>query len=570
MNKILNSISVFILLLVNGIKRFYINTFFTVIIFGITFYLINWDNLSNYDSKILERIISVSILGFLISTLFTLIAEKLNYNSTKLIIINVITSFVVPILYFFFILTDITDKYQVTTLAGIAIALALISIYFANKTDNENFTIHFSYLVKTLFVAAIITMIVMLGLFLCTAAVYYLIYKFNEVSKIYATIASFCWIVLFVNLFLSYLPKKADDYKIPKFFKVLTLYTALPVYLGLIVILYIYLGKIIVTQKFPSGQLNWFASYASIIGIFLFLSLKQYFDENAIVKWYVKLFGYILLPIIAMQCIAYGIRFSNYGLTSARYISIVLIGVSIVTAIVSLIRRGKHVPYVLFLLALCSLITTTGYFNLYDAPVREQESRLNRVLKDNSMIDNNNKIIAKADVDTQTKIKITSSYDYIVRVGYKNFTLLKDNSAQSLTFKQLFGFEQEYEINNYNQNNQYIENNTYVNYGSLAQGINISGYNNLIDINNNKIGAVKNLNNNVLIINSNGKEYTFDLNIFVNDLFIKYGVTNMLPQDTLVLEEGNKKLVITNISFTVNNDNQKVQINNIEGYILEK
>jgi len=569
MNKILNSITVFILLLVNGIKRFYINTFFTVIIFGIIFYLINWKNVSKYDEKILERIIFVAILGFLISTLFTLVVEKITHYSTKLIIINVITSIALPILYFFFILTDIANKYQVTTLAGIVIALVFISIYFANKTDNENFTIHFSYLIKTLFVAAIITTIIMLGLFLCTAAVHYLIYKFSDVAKIYATIASFCWIALFVNLFLSYLPKKADDYKTPKFFKILTLYTALPVYLGLIVILYVYLGKIIVTQKFPSGQLNWFASYASIIGIFLFLSLKQYFDENEIVKWYVKLFGYILLPIITMQCIAYGIRFSNYGLTSARYISIVLIGVSIVTAVVSLIRRGKHVPYVLFLLALCSLITTTGYFNLYDAPVREQESRLTRVLKDNSMIDNNNKIIAKADADTQTKIKITSSYNYMVRVGYKNITLLKDNSAESLTFKQLFGFEQEYAINNNNPNNQYIAKNTYVNYGSIGQGINISGYNNLIEINNSKKNAIKSLNNNVLVIN-NDKEYTFDLNTLVNNLFIKYGVTNMLPQGELELEEGNGKLVITNISFFVDNDNQKININNIEGYILEK
>ncbi|HZK70704.1 MAG TPA: hypothetical protein VFD03_04170, partial [Clostridia bacterium] len=96
MNKAFNSISAFILILINGIKRFYTNTCFTVIIFGISVYLINWDRISSDVSKMFGRIILVSILGFLISTLFTLIAEKLNHNTKLLKIINVITSFIVP------------------------------------------------------------------------------------------------------------------------------------------------------------------------------------------------------------------------------------------------------------------------------------------------------------------------------------------------------------------------------------------------------------------------------------------------------------------------------------------
>ena len=571
MSKAFNSISAFILILVNGIKRFYTNTCFTVIIFGISAYLINWDGISSDVSKMLGRIILVSILGFLISTLFTLIAEKLNHNTKLLKIINVITSFIVPILYFFFILTDIENKYQSTSLAGIFIALILIAIYFANKTNNENFSNHFSYIIKNLFVAAIVTLIVMLGLFLCTAAVYFLIYKFSEVYKIYATIASFCWIVLFVNLYLAMLPKNQEDYKTPKFFKVITLYTALPIYIGLIIILYIYLGKILVTHNFPSGQLNWFASFASLIGIFLFLTLKQYYNNNAFVKWYVKLFGYILLPIIAMQCIAYNIRVLSYGFTSLRYISIVLIGISIVTAIVSLIKSGKYVPYILFLLALCSIITTTGLLNLYDVPVYEQESRLVRALKDNSMLDNNNKIAAKSDIDQQTKIKITSAYDYIVTNNVEKSKLLKDYTSEAKSFKQIFGFDREVEIRSdpySNQNDQ----NTYVNYNSELQEININGYNTLLNVSNYNLkqNFIKEINNNVLTIKFNEKVFTFDLNTFIKDLYKEYGITNAIAisQDKLMIEQG--KLLITNISFNVNKGNDVIIINNIDGYILGK
>ncbi len=568
MNKALSSITTFVWLLVNGIKRFYVNTFITVVIFSISFYLINWENISDDISKIFMRIILVSILGFLISTLFTLVVEKVNKNSKLLKIINVSTSFIVPILYFFFIFTDIENKYQGASLAGIFIALILICIYFANKTNSENFSIHFSYLIKSLFVAAIVTIIVILGLLLCTAAVHFLIYKFSNFGKIFASIASFCWIVLFLNLFLATLPKNVEDYKIPKFFKVITLYTALPVYLGLVLILYIYLAKILVTQKFPSGQLNWFASFASLIGIFLFLTLKQYYNGNTFVKWYAKLFGYIILPIIAMQCIAYSIRFLNYGLTSARYISVVLIFISIITAIVSLFKSGKYVPWVLFLLALCSLITTTGFLNLYDVPLNEQETRLFKVLKDNSIIDDGNKITAKTDIDLQTKIKITSAYDYIEKEDIKKSKLLRDYNFESESFKKIFGFDKEFEKN---EDNQYNNSDIYVSYNTEAQEININGYKNLLNVSNVYTQkSIKEINGNVIKITNNEKEYSYDLNGFIANLYEEYGVTEIIPQDKLMVEQGNTKLIITNIIFYVNKETKGITINGVDGYILEK
>ncbi len=568
-NKVLNQISAFISLLANGIKRFYTNAFFTVIIFGIAFYLINWDKIGDDLTKTLGRIILVSILGFLISTLFTLIAEKLNRNSKLMRIINIITSFLVPTLYFFFILKDIENKYQVTTLVGIFIALTLVAIYYANKTNNEEFTIHFSYLIRNLFFSAIISLIVMLGLFLCTAAVYFLIYRFSELHKIYATISAFSWIILFTNLFLAMLPKNSADYKIPKFFKVTTLYTALPVYIGLVLILYIYLGKILITQKFPSGQLNWFASFASLIGIFLFLSLKQYYNENAFVKWYVKLFGYVILPIIAMQCIAYGIRFFSYGLTSPRYISIILIGISIVTAVLSLIKGGKHVPYILFLLALCAVITTTGFFNLHDVPIYEQEARLVRLLRDDSMIDNNKEIIAKPDIDVNARVKITSAYDYIVNNNIQKSKLLKGHDSKEKSFKQVFGFEKEFEKN---EDMRYNNDNIYVSYNSQEQELSISGYSKLIKINYYyKQNISKEISDtNTLKIHHNEKEYAFELDKFIKELYQQFGITDIISQEKLMLEQGNYKVVISNISFEVNKNNNEIKINNVDGYILEK
>jgi MFS family permease len=567
MNKAIGSISNFMKVLVNGTKRFYINTCFTLIIFGITFYLINWDGISSDVTKILGRIIMVSILGFLISILFTLITERLNHSlKQQLKIINIIISFAIPVLYFFFILTDIDNRYQVTTLIGILIALALVSVYFSNKRNNEEFSIHFSYIVKNLFTAAIISLIVMLGLFLCMAAIYYLIYRFSDLDQIFVTILSFCWIVLFVNLFLAKLPQKSEEYRIPKFFKVITLYTALPIYVGLIFILYIYLGKIAITRKFPSGQLNWFASFASLIGIFLFVTLKQYSHKNTFVKWYVKLFGYVLLPIIIMQCIAVNIRFQNYGLTSVRYVSMILIGISIITAIVSLIKKGKHIPYVLFLGALCSLIVTTGPLNLYYVPLREQEARLVKVLKYNSMFDNN-KIIPNPNIDQKEKIKITSAYNYIVYDDIEKSELLNEYNSKS--FKQIFGFEKEFEENDYGR---YDNNDIYVHYNSEAREIDISEYYSILRIEPiyYKEQVIKRIDNNILTVKYDEIEHSIDLNSFIKDLYEEYGTTDMIPQDNLVIEQDNIKFIITNIGFRVDKNSNEIEIHDVNGYILKK
>ena len=207
MNKLLHSIREFVLLLENGIKRFYIAAFFTLIVFGISCFLIYGDNITDDIEKILIRISFVSFLGIFISILTVLFKEKLNSNTKVYNITSAILSFAIPILYFFFILTDVENKYQMATIFGIFIAFMLIIVYFSNKTSNEKFSTHFSYLVKTLFTSSIISFLVMLGLFLCTSAVYFLIYEFNEPYKIYYIIASFCWLVLFINLFLAMLPK---------------------------------------------------------------------------------------------------------------------------------------------------------------------------------------------------------------------------------------------------------------------------------------------------------------------------------------------------------------------------
>ena len=178
------------------------------------------------------------------------------------------------------------------------------------------------------------------------------------------------------------------------------------------------------------------------------------------------------------------------------------------------------------------------------------------------------KIVAKVNVDLEAKIKITSSYDYIEKTDATKSKLLKDYDLKTQSFKQIFGFDKEFEANETNQQNG---SSNYVNYYLENQEIIISGYSNLLNFSNNN-NITHRVINNILIINNKQKEYNFDLNNITNDLFKEYGLseTNIQMIDKLIIVQGNSKLVITNISFNVNKSNNKIDILSAEGYLLEK
>jgi hypothetical protein len=144
------------------------------------------------------------------------------------------------------------------------------------------------------------------------------------------------------------------------------------------------------------------------------LTLEQYKEENKLAKIFTKYGGYVIIPIIVMQFTAMYIRISNYGLTSARYVSLALNILAVIFAIVSLIKSGKYIKQTLLDAIFVALFLTISPMNLQDVPVFEQTWRLTRVLNQNGMIENGS-IVAKEDIPHEDKITITSAYNYINR-----------------------------------------------------------------------------------------------------------------------------------------------------------
>lgn len=80
----------------------------------------------------------------------------------------------------------------------------------------------------------------------------------------FATVAS--------GFFLAYATRE-EEFTYPKVWKVIVAYVSFPVYLLLLGVLWVYLGKCVVTWKLPNGQINWLVTMAAVLWMVLHLVL---------------------------------------------------------------------------------------------------------------------------------------------------------------------------------------------------------------------------------------------------------------------------------------------------------
>jgi hypothetical protein len=440
--------------------------------------------------------------------------------------------------------------------AGIMVALSAFIVYFCHDFTEKGLTA--PHLVKSAVFSGVVSGILQAGLILSLAAFNFLIYEIDDYWKYIMLIAVFVWCVVFINLFLSLIPEKGGDVKIPKIFKILTLYAALPVYLLLILILYVYLGKIIATWSFPSGQVNWFASFASFFYIFFLFVLRRYTDGAKAAKLFCKFGGIMIIPIIITQGVAVFERFDAYGLTSARYASVVLNIIALGFAAASLIKGGAHIEKMLLIAGGAAVLVTLTPLNIIDVPVLEQNARLIRVLKANGMYENG-VIIPKMPESETDRIKITSAYNYVNGSGSKKAAVTGDNRS----FNEIFGFNASYE-------GQKPRAEEYGHYRDNGDYIDIAGYSKLYDnIHLYPHNLENRLSGNTFILSAGDEIIEYDFSEEIKRLYEKYGINN--DAMSMFYDVSVKyRIYIKSIDFTVYNDDGRIAINNVNLALLEK
>jgi hypothetical protein len=324
---------------------------------------------------------------------------------------------------------------------GVLIAALCAAVWLLYTPANQDML--FGYLVKSAFFCLAVALVLVLGLELCLAAADALLLSVSW--RAYSFAAMLVGILLLPNLYFSYLPRTGDTLSVPRAYTVLVGYAALPVYLMLLAVLYGYLVKILVTRHLPAGTMNWYASFALAVWVFFWLGLRMH--PNALIQKFLRWGWALQLPVLAAQLVCIAIRLSAYGLTALRYLSLVCIGLGVLTLVLAALRRGPRCWFAAA--AAAALVVTLTPLNPLDVSLFSQTHRLAAVLTADGMWDGTAILPAEsAPADADREI-IESTFDYIQYndpVFYNSALfsqVLSANSGEGDPFTRIFGFSAE-------------------------------------------------------------------------------------------------------------------------------
>ena len=341
-------------------------------------------------------------------------------------------------MYFFFRLKNIYFwNFYICSI----LAMLTMAFFFAGKIKKEEDVV--PGFVSAFIISLIIFLCVLAGLFLILWAVDRLLFHFD--SDYFIGVTAGCFFVVFVNCTLAFATRKESSEQIAKPFRVIVKTLLFSLYIILIFIIYAYLIKSLFTKTIPSGIINWIVSFASAFYLFFHLCLKNYTGDK-VVSFFYRHGHLILIPLIAVQCIAAGIRINAYGLTYLRYESLLYIIFSIIVCILASFKNGEYIKYVYPSAAVILMLASITPLNLEDVPRRNQIYRVEQIYKAHGMYKDHELISQNAETvftDEEKEI-ICGAYGYLVRDSVS--PKWKNWNPDENSFEDFFGFRF---LNNY-------------------------------------------------------------------------------------------------------------------------
>lgn len=570
----------------NTFKRFPLTLISTTLA---TIFLI-LSTFDEYDEAFNNKMISyglVFVFGIFLFAFVKLFNEGLrNYYDLKNLknnnLIKILSYLItMPILYGIYELiydeSSVFAYYEKNFIYFTLIAALIVGSAFVGKLNyHKDYVAYVAKILKAFIIANIYSFIVFIGV---SGIIFALnsLFKINFADLVYLRVAIFSFILFNVVTFLADFPKVSDsfiDYKYPKAFKILLVYIITPIVIIYTGILLAYFIKILLLWQIPNNLIVnlviWFASFAVIYLFFI-----SRIDSIDFINKFKIIFPFTLFPLLAMMFFAIYLRIREYGITENRYL-VVAGGVWILLSLIYYIfyRDNSNITVPIFL-SVIILISGIGPASATSLSVRSQNSRFEKLLKENKMLAGE-EIKPNLNIDSDAKNQIIDIVSYMVRtdrveeLSYmpKDFKLSEDS------FKKLFGFSNIIEDKNY-LGYSYSDNPRSEN--DLGFNIDIDGYKNLIFVYSlddyMTSGSYKFERNkkNIKIYKKSDDDYklqmTIDLAKLRDKLKLLKNTKDSISMEDLAIEEKEYKVVFTNIYF---GDNDNIENGYIEFYFMTK
>jgi hypothetical protein len=339
------------------------------------------------------RLLEASVLGVLLSVIAVQLKEAKGKNKAFAVYAQLLALGLIILYYYFGY-----RSHQVATqirffVLYLGLHLLISVLPYMGIKQHNGFWYFNEHLFLNFLKSLLYSCLLSLGLTLALSALRYLL-KVDINSNWYLNV----WIIILVVFntwfFLAQFPKdyagldKETGY--PQGLKILTQYILLPMETIYLLILYVYMGKIMVGAQWPVGWVSYLILVYAVLGIFSLLLIHPIRDQegNKWMREFSRFFYIALIPLLMMLYLAIFKRLNAYGVTELRYYVLLLgiwLGSISLYFVGSKIKSIKVIPVSLCILA---LLSTWGPWGAFQWSLKSQQSRLTAVFEKNHYLVN--------------------------------------------------------------------------------------------------------------------------------------------------------------------------------------
>lgn len=356
-----------------------------------------------------------------------------------------------------------------TIVAVVAMFCIYIWVPSFKDRDGLNNTADFNSIALTHFKAAVTSIlfsaVLSAGVSSIIAAVDALLFKVNEDS--YAYTMAVIWLSFATIYYLSRLPRYNSNTEedqaflqhaagYPQVLKILVSYIIIPLIAVYSLVLIAYFVKILVTFKWPTGQLGPMILAYSIIGLTVLVLASHL--EDAFASVYRKIFPKVLILMVIMQMVSVYIRLNAYGITEGRYYLALFAIYSLICGIILSFKPVTKNFIIALLGAGFALVSVIPPVDAFTVSRNSQISRLEHMLTADGVLVEG-KIKPRPDASLELRQETTSILDYLERRNYLQYLAwlpaeMKPAVPRQYSIfteekmKEVFGFEPAYEAMN--------------------------------------------------------------------------------------------------------------------------
>lgn len=407
---------------------------------------------------ILQKMVFTLIIGAILGIVIQFAVERFEGLSARRAAAYV-AGLLLTLGYFLILLpaSEISDAVVIRSLVAV-FALICIVLWIPSAGGRADFNrIALTYF-KTFATSWLYAAVLTAGFAAVIATVDILL--FNVSDEAYAYSVATVWILFAPVYFLSLLPRfdhrqnalenssgaglsaGGDAFVYPRFLEILVSYIAVPLVAVYTAVLAAYLGKILVTQVWPSGQLGPMVLLYSAAGLLVFVMASLL--DNGFAKAYTRVFPKVLIPAVILQLISVSIRLEAYGVTESRYYVALFGAFSLAAGLMlsfSPVSKNGRVALLAAVFALGSILPPVDAFSVSR---NSQIGRLERLMAAEGMLVNG-ELVAKAEASELTKSETTSIVNYLQGSGGLAYVeWLPEGFEAHDDFARTFGFERTY------------------------------------------------------------------------------------------------------------------------------